>query len=145
MAPFQPPEGWQVEPAPKPEDWKPNLYAWVGKRIAHKFDSGWSCLGTYKEWYNGYDKRYRGMLRGMHKVKYVDGYDGYHPLSASTYGMAGHWVILKAYSRLCPVVLEKRAPCPTLPSQALLTSEARRSMLGLRLHQSMLGLRLRPQ
>lgn len=94
VAPFQPPEGWLVEPAPKPEDWKPNMYPWVGKRIAHKFDSGWSCLGTYKECYNGYDKRYRG----MHKVKYVDGYDGYHPLSASTYGMAGHWVILKAVS-----------------------------------------------
>ena len=37
VASFQPPEGWQVEPAPKPEDWKPNNYAWVGKRIAHKF------------------------------------------------------------------------------------------------------------
>jgi hypothetical protein len=77
VAPFQPPEGWLVEPAPKPEDWKPNMYPWVGKRIAHKFDSGWSCLGTYKECYNGYDKRYRG----MHKVKYGDGYDGYHPLA----------------------------------------------------------------
>ena len=96
VAPFRPPEGWQVEPAPPTGDWKPEKHAWSGLKIAHKFDNGWSrCLGTYKELYGGYDKK----CKGRHKVKYTDGYDGYHELAAQTYGMCGLWVILKAVPR----------------------------------------------
>ena len=96
VAPFRPPEGWQVEPAPPTGDWKPEKHAWSGLKIAHKFDNGWSrCLGTYKELYSGYDKK----CRGRHKVKYADGYDGYHELAAQTYGMCGLWVILKVVPR----------------------------------------------
>ena len=76
--------------APAPEAWKPEKYGWQGRKVAHKFDCGWA-VGTYSQLYTGSDKK----CKGLHKVRYPDGYDGYHELGASTYGMAGMWVIVK--------------------------------------------------